>query len=58
MDSITILIAAATGTIIGVPAGMILHSFVSARRMRRANIESWKAARTFYEKAYTLTPKI
>jgi hypothetical protein len=48
MDSIALIIAVATGVLIGSPLGYLTHTLISAHHHRRISHESWAAARRFY----------
>lgn len=56
-DSISLLICAAAGLLIGSLIGFSACAILSIRRVQRTSVETWKAARRFYDRAYILTPK-
>ena len=57
LDSIALMIVLALGVGIGAAAGLLACGLIAQRRAVRAEKRAWSAARRFYERAYTLTPK-
>ncbi len=57
MDSITLLIAGATGILIGTGFGIYIAALFASPKIQRAGHDAWLSAERFYKRAYILTPR-
>ena len=48
MTSLTLIIAVGSGALIGIAVGIYIAALLAHRQIRRAGIEAWKQAETFY----------